>query len=109
MATAKYYFSCNTVHDWEIIQWLDSFIPRERTMAIKEAIRQYQEETEVEPMSDDRLSEIEKSIKEVLNEVVEIRRSNFVVREKVRKESNNSKEISEQELSKIEANLNKFK
>lgn len=102
MATARYYFSCNTVHDWEIIQWLDSFASRERSIAIKAAIQQYQEETEPELLSDDRLSEIEKSIKEVLNEVVDMRRKGLVMQSERKQASNNKKEY---DLTQVEDNL----
>lgn len=108
MPAARFTFSCDTGDDWDVIEWLESFIVKERGMAIKAAIRQFQEVTEPQLASDDRLGDIEKLVKEVLNEVAEIRRGGVVMKEKKTQDSNNKKEISEEELSKIEANLKRF-
>lgn len=106
MPSARFTFSCDTGDDWDVIEWLESFIVKERGMAIKAAIRQFQEETEPQQASDDRLGDIEKLVKEVLNEVAEIRRGGFVVKEKMKKESNNKKEY---DLSQVEDNLRNYK
>lgn len=42
MPSTRYGFSAHTQRDWDVIEWLDSFHdPRERTLAIKAAIREY--------------------------------------------------------------------
>ncbi len=105
MPSVRFTFSCDIDDDWDVIDWIKSFAVRERGMAIKAAIRQFQEETEPEELSDNRLSEIEKSIKEILNEVVSIRRKGLIVQSEKKKESNNNKEY---DLTQVENNLKNF-
>ncbi len=45
--SARFSFSCDTLHDLDVIEWLNSFASRERGLAIKSAIRQLMQEGEV--------------------------------------------------------------
>lgn len=45
--SARFSFSCDTLHDLDVIEWLNSFANRERGLAIKAAIRQQMQEGEV--------------------------------------------------------------
>lgn len=73
-------FTCDTINDLDIIDWLDSFGSRERGFAIKAAIRSYMMGETTEPVMTDanfsNLASLEEKISNLYHEVVTVRKQN---------------------------------
>ncbi len=93
-------FTCDTINDLDIIDWLDSFGSRERGFAIKAAIRSYMMgETNSSSTS------LEERLVEILREVVATRKAHERTNEQLLALSINNdiinpinKDLSDQEL-----------
>ena len=78
MPTTRYTFSTHTQDDRDIIDFLDSFKSRDRTIIVKEAIRLYMEKQEeletIAKFDENKMENIENKLSEIFHELMEIKR-----------------------------------
>lgn len=99
MPSTRYSFSAHTQRDWDVIEWLDSFLdPRERTLAIKAAIRVYMGDEQVAEVPNiDSIKVLQDQISETYRAVVDLKNAlasrEYHVPQKVQSEQEGKAEI----------------
>jgi len=100
MPSTSYRFSCNTEQDIDLIQWLDSFPSRERTVVVKRALRLFIRDTQ--STTADKLERLEDTLAKVLREVVSMKREGMTVQNT---EPRTTEEITASDLGEITQNI----
>ena len=102
MPSTYYRFSCNTEQDIDLIQWLDSFPSRERTVVVKRALRLFIRDTQ--STTADKLERLEDTLAKVLREVVSMKQEGIVQNV----EPHATDEITETDLDEISQNISEM-
>jgi hypothetical protein len=109
MPTARFWISCHTKRDADLIEYLDSFDdPRQRSWFMKAALReviQREEEAEMERFPYDRLKAIEELQEKIWHEIVALKKMRMAV---AQEESKDPNEITEKDQAEIGKNLSKL-
>jgi len=100
MPSTFYRFTCNTEQDIDLIQWLDSFPSRERTVVVKRALRLFIRDTQ--STTADKLERLEDTLAKVLREVVSMKREGVSVQNN---EPRVTEELTETDLEEITRNI----
>ena len=100
MPSTSYRFTCNTEQDIDLIQWLDSFPSRERTVVVKRALRLFIRDTQ--STTADKLERLEDTLAKVLREVVSMKREGVSVQNN---QPHVTEELTETDLEEITRNI----
>ena len=103
MPSTSYRFSCHTEQDIDLIQWLDSFPGRERTVVVKRALRLFIRDTQ--STTADKLERLEDTLAKVLREVVSMKREGMTVQNT---EPRTAEEITASDLGEITQNISRM-